>query len=188
MKKIIAFQFGSTYQRRAAGYTLVGCMYASPCYLWSAGSTEAGPINPVGEGAHLDVAEPLLEGFVYFDRPATFQIGLPDGSYRLTITSYDRTKSHGPFAVKANGQEKISGCAVAANDIVEQTFQCDATGGVLRLEFVPEPGKDFLVNALVVEGPADAKPQPIFKTAPPVSMPGKEELATNFFSMQLPVI
>ena len=179
MRRIIAFQFGSTYQRRAAGYTLVGCMYASPCYLWSAGSEGETLVNPVGEGAHLDVVEPLLEGFAYFDRPAIFQIGLPDENYRLTMTSYDRWKSHGPFTVKANDLEKISGCAIAANNIAEQTFQCDVTGGVLRLEFVPESGKDFLLNALVVEGPDDAEPQPIFRTAPPVSLPDKEELAAN---------
>lgn len=171
------FQFGDTYQRRAPGYVLVGGIYCSPAYLWSTPPGKAPLLNAVHGDANLDVDDPLLEGFVFLDDAADFLVGLPDGAYQVTMTCYDRANDRGPFAVKSNGRERLARCAPAANELVVETFACEAVDGILRLEFVPEPGADFLVNGLVLEGPARVALHPIFKSAPPVAFPGRQEMA-----------
>ncbi len=167
MKKLIYFQFGNCYQRRAAGYRLATGVYHNPYYLWE---------KLVWDGAHLNVDEPLLEGFIRYNKPSEFWIGLSEGVYRITIIGYDPMNSHGPFCVRADGVEMLSGCMIEPNEILEQTFECRPKDGILKIQFVPQEGKTFLVNGLKIDGPEGAKLIPIFKTAPAGEFPMTEEL------------
>jgi len=167
VKPIVSFQFGNTYQRRAPGFVLLSGVYASPCYLW---------VGSVNECASRQVADPLLEGYVQSTQPAAFWMGLPDGAYRLTMTGYEPEQDHGPFTVKANDTEALRNVVIQADSIWKASFQAQSKDGVLRLAFVPAPGKDFILNGLVVEGRDDRiVPQPVFRTAPPTTLPGQAE-------------
>lgn len=169
MIPIISFQFGDTYQRRAPGCVLVPAMYVNPCYLW---------MTPADECASRQVDDPLLEGYVQFRYPAAFQIGLPDGTYRLTMTCYEPLQNHGPFDVKVGNDIVLRNVKVAAGSVLQKAFDAQVRNGAgLRLELAPAPGKDFIINGLRVEGPPGTALRPIFKDAPAVKWPGTKELA-----------
>ncbi len=167
MKKIIWFQFGDSYQRRAAGYQLQTALYHNAYHLWA---------TKMRDGAHLNVDEPLLEGFVKNQTKGEFWIGLSAGTYEVTIVCYDPAVGHGPFSVSANGVEKLKNYVVSANEIVERTFTCEPRDGVLKLEFTAGVGGDFLINGMRIAGPDNGKILPIFKAAPANVFPEKEEL------------
>lgn len=170
MAVIISCQFGNGYQRRAPGHILLSRVYASPRYLW---------LTEVEESASLGVEDPLLEGCVRYGQPAEFAIGLPDGKYHVTLTCFEPTGDHGPFAIKSGSDELLRGLVVPAATVRRESFDAHATDGVLRLQFVPAPGRDFLVNGIVVEGPEGVAPQPIFTSAPPPTLPTRDELAAD---------
>lgn len=171
MNTIVSLQFGNAYQRRNPDFVLVSQAYKNPCYLWE---------TPVTDCASLKVEDPLLEGYVQSQRPAEFWMGLPDGTYRLTITCYDPLKDHGPFTIEVNDIPILSDAAVKAGLVWTESFQAQPKAGILRLKFAPSSGNDFIVNTLVVEGTVDdIKPQPIFRSAPPVILPDKKELVAG---------
>lgn len=167
---ILSLQFGNCYQRKAAGYTLLSRIYTNPCYLWA---------TRVSEWASLNVDDPLLEGYIKSMEPAEFWIGLPRGSYTISITCYDPIKCHGPFAIFADDSKVLSDCRVHANVIVEKSFECEVSESPLKLTFVPEDGADFVISALTVYGTPGVELQPIFQTSSPVTMPSKVELLAH---------
>jgi len=169
-KRILAVQFGNTYQRRAAGYKLITLIYTDPRCVW---------IDGIFDGAHMNVDEALLEGFVRIPKPADLRIGLTPGTYQVTLTFYDPTKGHGPFSIVAGDSRVLSRCTTTAGEIVEKSFYCQAEGNSLTLRFIPEEGKDIVLNALVLTGQEDEKLLPVFKTAPPAKMPGRTELDSS---------
>jgi hypothetical protein len=169
-KKLLALQFGNTYQRRAAGYALTTRTYKNPCVVW---------VDNVADGAYLNVDEALLEGYAGMWKPSELRIGLNPGTYHVTLTSFDPVHAHGPFSVTAGGSPAISGVSAPANEIVTVDFDCNVQGDVLSLRFVPDEGSGMVLNALVITGPDDAQLHPVFKTAPPIEMPDRDELAQS---------
>jgi hypothetical protein len=168
MTPIISFQFGHVYQRRAPAWVLASAIYQNPCYLW---------LSPIDECASRQVADPLLEGYVRYQYPAAFQIGLPDGAYRLTMTCYEPLQNHGPFDVKVGNDLALRNVKVTAGSVLRKTFDVQARNGAgLRFELAPAAGKDFIINGLCVEGLPGTALRPIFKDAPPARWPEREEL------------
>jgi len=170
MSVIVSLQFGNVYQRRAPGFVLLSRLYTSPYYLW---------LTSVAERASLNVEDPLLEGFVQGTQPTEFWIGLPDGTYSLSITCHEPLEEHGPFTVKANGVSVLGDVVIKAGSVRKESFQARSRDGILCLKFAPSAGKDFIINALVIEGPAGVRPQPVFKSAPPITLPDRKELVTR---------
>jgi hypothetical protein len=94
----------------------------------------------------------LPSGMLYRDylrspRPSTLVIDLPDGDYRITtVVSNLPEVAAGPFEVKA-GKNAISYVLAETGD---KSMDITVTGGSLAIDFVPGPGKDWLVSGLVV--------------------------------------
>lgn len=170
METIAAIQFGNQYQRRNPAYHLIDRVYSNPYFLW---------VSPVNSSASPNVDDPILEGYVFSNTTAQFWIGLPDGTYSITLTCFEPSKNHGPFSVKANSTTVVDPISVTAGIVTTKTFECEAGDGILKLEFTPNDGKDFVINSLVVEGNRQAALHPVFKSAPPVVMPSKQELAAH---------
>ena len=170
METILAIQFGNQYQRRAAGYALVGRAYSNPCFLWA---------TPVHESASLGVDDPLLEGFIWAGEESEFWLGLPDGEYRLTFICHEPETAHGPFTVTANGVAVVSDILLRPSVTERASFLARSEHGQLKLRLILAAGQDFVVHGLIVEGAADSAPQPLFRSAPPTTLPAKSELAVQ---------
>lgn len=166
MKTLLKLQFGNVYQRRAPGYTLQSRLYTNPCYFWD---------KELEEHASLGIEDALLEGYLLGRRPNALWLGLSQGAYRLTLTSFEPLRNHGPFTIQAAGQ-KLAEVRLNAGEVSQISCEVTVTGGVLKLEFIPRPAADFLLNALVVEGPEDATLRPVCASAPPVTLPSRAEL------------
>lgn len=164
MKRVLAFQFANTYARRQPGWHIVSSVYVGPYFGWQ---------DPVGCHANRNVRRTLQEGYVYHPQPATFQIGLPNGAYRLTLTAYDKVQNRGPFCVKANGAFVLRDVRTVAGNMRRLSFACRVHNRRLSLEFWPHMGRDFLVNTLEVYAPRAVKLVPLFKTAPATDIPAR---------------
>lgn len=167
MKRIAAFQFANPYARREPGYRFAPGAYVSPYFGW---------LDPIGNHANRNVRQTLLEGYGYSAQPAAFHLGLPDGEYRVTITTYAKDQPHGPFCVKANGKFVLRDVQALAGKVQRRSFSCRARNQRLCLEFWPHMGKDFLVNTLEVHARREVKMVSLFKTAPSTTVPSRAEL------------
>ncbi|MBI3985354.1 MAG: hypothetical protein HY343_00390 [Lentisphaerae bacterium] len=169
MKTIASFQFGNVYLRRRPGWSLVPSSYA-PCCTW---------VGSVTDGAAMHVKDPVLEGHATHTQAASLLIGLPRGRYEFTIQTFDPGAGHGPFSLKANGEFVLRDIVAKAGKLRTCTFRCTSNGSPVHLEFLPHLDGDFLVNSLVIRGPAGARLFPVFRTAPPAVMPVRRELAAR---------
>lgn len=170
MSGALRLQFGNCYSRRHRGYMLAGGIYGSPCYGW---------MTPVSESANMNVRDLRLEGYDFSNRPSEFQVGLPAGTYRVVVTSYDRTTARGPFSIRSNGQFVARDIEVPRGKITRTTFKARVTADKLTLEFVPDCGRDFAINTLEITGPGASSPVSLFKTAPPATVPTPTELSRH---------
>ena len=167
MKRVLSLQFGNPYARRHPGYVLVGPCYSSPYHLW---------MSPVVDCANMNAEDARLETYVSMDRPAEFRIGMANATYEITLTSFEKEKEHGPFTVRANDEFVAADIEIPAGETVRRTFRCRAVNNMIRLEFVPQPGRDFLINTLEVKGRTPVKLVPLFKTAPSPVLPSRGQL------------
>ncbi|MCX5659679.1 MAG: hypothetical protein NTW19_08155 [Planctomycetota bacterium] len=167
MIRIAAFQFANSYAKREPGYRFAPGIYADPCFGW---------MDPVGNNANRNSVRPVLEGYTHSNQPAAFDMGLPEGTYRVVVTLYAKDRRHGPFCVKADGEIVLRDLEAPAGKIVRRSFHGRAKGGRLHLEFWPHMGKDFLVNTLEVFARRRVKLIPLFKSAPSAKVPSRPEL------------
>jgi hypothetical protein len=165
--KKLAIQFGDEYQRRAVGYELISRVYWNPYYLW---------IDQVSDDAGINVDEAELEGRTGYGQPAEFRLGLINGVYHFTLTFHDPDGDHGPFFVKADDKEVLSGITVHAGEVRREEFSCEVRNNRIGLHFIPTEEKDFILNTLEIERVERVRLTPLFKTAPPIVLPTKEEL------------
>lgn len=167
MKRIAAFQLANPYVSRQRGYQVMPWSYNSPSRLW---------IGPVYDGANCYPREKRLEGYTRANKAAELRLGLPDGDYRLRLTSYERKSDHGPFDVAANGVAVLSKAVVMAGQVRQWSFRCKARHNQVRLVFTPAPEKDFLINTLEIFANGPVRWRSLFKTAPAAEVPSRSEL------------
>lgn len=164
MRLVLALQFGNVYQRRQVGYTLLSRLYTHPGYVW---------LDPVKEGAGRNIRDARREGYVHGKDPATLCLGLPDGAYEVTLTAFTREAGRGPYAVAVNGRTLLPDVRLPAGRIVRHTFRARARDNRLALTFTPQSGREFLLNTIEVRGARAVTLRPVFRTAPPVTLPGR---------------
>lgn len=162
MHRILALQFGNVYQRRYPGYILLSRLYTNPCYCW---------LDPVKEGAGLNIRDARHEGYVHGSEPATLCLGLPDGDYEVILTAFTRNAGCGPYAVSVNGACVLPEVQLPAGRAVHHTIRARARRHRLNLRFTPQPGREFLINTVEVRSRRAVALRPIFRTAPPTVMP-----------------
>jgi hypothetical protein len=129
-------------------------------WLDAAGLTASPPV-PIPytslEGDSLkDLALPsgmLYRDFLRGSRKSTLLVDLPDGEYRITAIVANKPElAGGSFQIRAaagtiQGSEPISFAVAETGD---KSMNVRVAGGRLALDFIPEPGLDWLVSGLIV--------------------------------------
>lgn len=167
MRSILKLQFGNVYQRLHPGFTVLSRLYTHPAYCW---------LDSVDEGGGKNIEDARLEGYVSSKTPATLGLGLPDGEYEITLNAYTKDKGHGPYAVTANGQTAIAEVDLVAGKTFRQKFIAQSHRNRLNLKFTPQSGRDFLVNTIEIRGQHAVELVPLYRQAPPATMPDRHEL------------
>lgn len=150
-------------------------------------------MSPVSDYANRHEKDARLEGYTFADHNVELRIGLPNGTYYVTVMCYNNNKhrdyghysscynnnkhrDYGPFAVKANEKIAISDIQVPYVKVVRKSFACRVQNHLLKLEFVPYAGKAFMINTLEIKGKNHVKPIPLFSTAPLTILPKRQDL------------
>lgn len=163
---IYCFDFGGDSQWVAPGFEPVSRVYRSPRYLW---------ITPLIQQERIEVTDPLMRDFLEGPR-GEFWVGLDPASYRITLIMGDHEKAHGPFTVYLQGESVKSGVQTAAGEVLRLEFPARVEKGhKLRLHLEAAPGRSFLLNGLVIEGPPGKAAHRMFKSAPSDRLPTVEE-------------
>jgi len=106
------------------------------------------------EGNNLDnLALPsgvLYRDFLLGSQSSTLLVDLPDGNYHVTsIVGNTSELASGSFRIRAAGT-KDSSISYRAGESGDKSMDVRVKGGRLDLDFVPEPGRDWLVSGLVI--------------------------------------
>lgn len=160
------FKFGSVDQRPLTGYQPVSRLYSSDHFMW---------IGPVINRETTLVSSPILQEFL--TGPAgEFLVGLSDGDYKISLTMSDAGAAHGPFAVKLQDVVVDPAIYVAARAVVRRQYAVHVSGGRFRLRFEASLGQSFVVNAMTIAGPLNARKLRLFESAPPDALPSTSEV------------
>jgi hypothetical protein len=84
--------------------------------------------------------------------PWHLRIDAPAGKYNVTLTAGDPAGVTEPFAILANGEQKIQTAAVPRGTFAKFTFQADSVDGYIGLAFVPlRPGANWKLRAIELQ-------------------------------------
>ncbi len=138
-----------TYSRKR-GYGWLDCTGISA-------STSVRLLDPFVPGRFLSdsiLPEGTLSGNLLRGREkSTLLVDLPDGNFRVTtIIANQPEVASGSFKIQAvdTGGAPVGAIVYAAGETGDKSMETQIRGGRLVLEFVPEPGEDWLVNALII--------------------------------------
>lgn len=108
------------------------------------------------EGDNLDdLALPsgvLYKDFLRASQSSTLLVDLPDGNYRITSIVGDTPElAGGSFQIRApRADAQAAHISYRAGESGDKSMDVTLKGGRLALDFVPEPGKDWLVSGLLI--------------------------------------
>lgn len=93
----------------------------------------------------------LYKDFLRGSRRATLVVDLPDGEYRVTsIVGNTSEIASGSFQIRVRGQgARETAITYRAGETGDKRMEARVAAGQLALDFIPEPGKDWLVSGLV---------------------------------------
>lgn len=170
-KSAVKFDFGNVHKHFTPGFKVFSRIYQSPRYFW---------IDRVRDVElwHSGVDDPLLEDFASAQN-GEMRIGLPRGEYRLRFRFFDSQEEHGPFDVlaasvepsagrskKEEMQALLKGVVVPKGSKLAQAAAFSHGKGALAIKLVAAEGKNFIINALEIEGANASKLQVLLPEAP----------------------
>jgi hypothetical protein len=97
-------------------------------------------------------SDALYRDFLRGKAKSMLLLGVPDGGYRVTAILANQVElAAGSFLIRAVERGVTAGsiCYVAG-EAGDKSMDVAVSGAKLVLEFVPEPGKDWLLNGLIV--------------------------------------
>jgi hypothetical protein len=141
------FDFGTSSSPVAAGYTRVTDntnFSTSLGYGWVSG---------IVKSRDRGTSDPLTRDFNY-TTGATFGVNLPNGTYKVTLTSGDATAAHDQEAIYLEGNQ-VDLIGTAAGQFVVRTYTVTVSDGqlTLRLKDLGGSDKDAVINALTITAP-----------------------------------
>ena len=164
-RRFLALESGMTYSRqRGYGWFDAAGISASPAVALPDFTLRESRSSPL-----LLPSEALYGDFLRGGTRSTLLLDLPDGPYRVTaILANQPELAAGSFRIQAVEEDAPAGAiSYAAGETGDKSMDVAVTGGKLVLEFVPEPGKDWLLNGLIVARRAPHIGHiPIFAAAP----------------------
>ncbi|MCX6625934.1 MAG: hypothetical protein NTY38_33695 [Acidobacteria bacterium] len=170
---IRSFDFGSDVDVKIESapqfHQRVGRVYRSPRYLW---------FGPITDAEIEGETDPVLRTGTAGQR-GEFWVGLDDGGYQVTLIMADRNRARGPFDIYFQDQLARSGVRLEPGKVSKVTFPVKVSGHKLRLRFEAEARQTFLVNGMIIEGPAGTKFHRLFQDAPLDFLPTREEVLTR---------
>jgi hypothetical protein len=166
---ICRFNFGAEFEGGldpAPGFERVGRVFHSPRYLW---------VTPVRDEKLEGETDALLRTGDSAEK-GEFRVGLDNGAYQVTLVMSDRNRAHGPFRIYLQDRLAKADVRLHPGTALRLEFPVKVEDRRLRLRFEADAGQTFLVNALILEGPAGARLHSMFENAPPDYLPSREEL------------
>jgi hypothetical protein len=163
---IARFALGDDFQDAPAGFQRVSRVYRSPRYLWISPVQDVGGSMPSARGGNAgDQGE--------------FWVGVDNGAYTVTLLMSEQVRPYGPFAVSFQGHLAQAGVKLEPGKTLRLVFPVKVEGRKLRVRFEAQPGRQFFVNGMVIEGPPGARLHSMFENAPPDSLPSRAEVLSQ---------
>lgn len=173
MKKLISFDFGNDGVPYDEGYKKIERLYVSPKYMWVCEL-----FNRWFDEQEVSPYRDQLWG-----RDGEFQMGLPEGRYRLVFHFFDPVKKWEPFLLRVGKTEryakrhtwkamceKMIETELGEKKCVE--MEVKHPGGILAVGF-PE---EFFINGLDVYSEENVEFQKIYEEALDTELPPREEV------------
>ncbi|MER5887948.1 Ig-like domain-containing protein [Streptomyces sp. NPDC001941] len=147
-------------------------------YGW-VGLTNATPLNLVGNGRDRGTAEPdrLLATLMHMQLPAgsagvqtpgRWEAAVPNGTYRVTVTTGDSTAVNSTHALQVEDQNAVDGFVpTTSTPYRTATVYADVTDG--RLTVSPATGTNTKITHLTVDPVADASQHPEVRAVTPAN-------------------
>ncbi len=120
---------------------------------WAAGTTG---IDSRDRTSGAGIVNELERDLIFSPDPETFEISVPNGAYRVTVTLGDFDNPHDNMTIDAEGVRVVSDIDRGAGQIDPETFYTSVNDGILTLRFddpdTAAPNDlNWVVNGIVVE-------------------------------------
>lgn len=95
----------------------------------------------------------VLQDDVHGTEPATFKMAMLNGHYTVTVTQGNSVQTFDELSISANGEMKVSGINIAANESKVSTFDVSVENGLLSISIEDQSAtaKSWNINSLLVE-------------------------------------